>query len=142
MEREDRYTSAVTDSERVEDGPEDQVATCSPDGGPASALVAGSRAEIAEPPGFVDPKTSGLQDDGAIALLVKVQVPDQPGVLHALTRDLEALPIVRMVERQPSFGRIRGKRIIVIGGGAQVGQVMLVARTARFDIRRQRGYRY
>jgi energy-converting hydrogenase B subunit Q len=105
------------------------------------------RAEIAEPDGFVDPKTIGLHDDGTIALLVRVQVPDQPGVLHALTRvifehranityvdlgerrqprvttyfelsdvhdldalvhDLEALPIVRDVERAPSFGRIYG----------------------------------
>src|SRR3954471_8961082 len=99
------------------------------------------RSEIAEPSGFVDPKTIGLHDDGTIALLVRVQVPDQPGVLHALTRvifehranityvdiadqrqqrsftyfelsdvedldalvrDLEALPIVRMVEPKPS----------------------------------------
>src|SRR3954464_3660673 len=95
------------------------------------------------PSGFVDPKTIGLHDDGVMALLVRVQVPDQPGVLHALTRvivehraniiyvdigdrrqqrsttyfelsdvddldalvtDLEFLPIVRAVERQPSFG--------------------------------------
>src|SRR3954454_7730906 len=40
-----------------------------------------------EPPAhFVDPKAIGLHDDGTIALLVRVQVPDQPGVLHALTR--------------------------------------------------------
>src|SRR5215213_4182006 len=109
-----------------------------------------SGSEKHEPDGFVDPKTIGLHDDGTVALLVRVQVPDQPGVLHALTRvivehranityvdiadqkqqrsttyfelsgvedldalvqDLEALPIVRTVERQPSFGRIYGKRI-------------------------------
>jgi energy-converting hydrogenase B subunit Q len=131
-----------------------------------------------EPDGFVDPKAIGLQDDGIVALLVRVQVPDQPGVLHALTRvivehranityvdigdrqqrgttyfelsdvgdldalvaDLEALPIVRAVERQPSFGRIYGKRIIVIGGGAQVGQVVLGAVTEadRHNIRGER----
>jgi energy-converting hydrogenase B subunit Q len=137
------------------------------------------RAEIAEPAGFVDPKTIGLHDDGTIALLVRVQVPDQPGVLHALTRvifdhranityvdiadhrqkriatyfelsdvqdldalvrDLEALPIVRDVERAPSFGRIYGKRIIVIGGGAQVGQVVLgaVSEADRHNIRGER----
>src|SRR3954453_3967822 len=123
-----------------------------------------STAAMPEPGGFVDPKTIGLHDGGVVALLVRVQVPDQPGVLHALTQvivnhranityvdigdqrqqrsttyfelsdvddldalvaDLEALPIVRLIERQPSFGRIYGKRIIVIGGGAQVGQVVL-----------------
>src|SRR4051795_3249186 len=42
--------------------------------------------EISEPAGFVDPKTIGLHDDGVVALLVRVQVPDQPGVLHTLTR--------------------------------------------------------
>jgi uncharacterized protein with ACT and thioredoxin-like domain len=34
--------------------------------------------------------------------------------------DLEALKIVRAVERAPSFQKVYGKRIIVIGGGAQV----------------------
>ncbi len=137
------------------------------------------RVEIVEPIGFVDPKTIGLHDDGTIALLVRVQVPDQPGVLYALTRvifehranityvdimdqrqkqiatyfelsdvqdaeklvrDLEALPIVREVERAPSFGRIYGKRIIVIGGGAQVGQVVLgaVSEADRHNIRGER----
>src|SRR5688572_2538801 len=35
---------------------------------------------------FVDPKSIGLHDDGVIALLVRVRVPDQPGVLYTLTR--------------------------------------------------------
>src|SRR4051812_1903363 len=131
------------------------------------------------PAHFVDPKAIGLDDDGTIALLVRVQVPDQPGVLHTLTRvifehraniiyvdisdqrqqrsatyfelsdvedldaligDLEALPIVRLVERKSSFGRIYGKRIIVIGGGAQVGQVVLgaVSEADRHNIRGER----
>jgi energy-converting hydrogenase B subunit Q len=135
--------------------------------------------KIVESSGFVDPKTIGLHDGGTIALLVRVQVRDQPGVLHALTRvifehranityvdigdrrqrriatyfelsevedvdalvrDLEALPIVREVERAPSFGRIYGKRIIVIGGGAQVGQVVLgaVSEADRHNIRGER----
>lgn len=139
----------------------------------------GSIPEILEPPGFVDPKTIGLHDDGVVALLVRVQVPDQPGVLHALTSvivkhranityvdiadrrqnrnttyfelsdvdnldalvaDLEILSIVQAVEREPSFGRIYGKRIIVIGGGAQVGQVVLgaVSEADRHNIRGER----
>ncbi|MGE3913652.1 MAG: DUF5612 domain-containing protein, partial [Chloroflexota bacterium] len=42
--------------------------------------------------------------------------------------------------REPSFGRIYGKRIIVIGGGAQVGQVVLgaVSEADRHNIRGER----
>ena len=54
-----------------------------------------------------------------------------------LVRDLSALDIVRGVERAPSFARIYGKRIIVVGGGAQVGQVVVgaVAEADRHNIR-------
>ena len=58
----------------------------------------------------------------------------------ALIRDLKALPIVRVVERAPSFAKVYGKRIIVIGGGAQVGQVVVgaVAEADRHNIRGER----
>ncbi len=36
-----------------------------------------------------------------------------------LIGDLEVLPIVRAVERAPSFQKVYGKRIIVVGGGAR-----------------------
>ncbi len=54
-----------------------------------------------------------------------------------LDGDLEALPIVRTVERAPSFRKVYGKRIIVVGGGAQVGQVVVgaVAEADRHNIR-------
>lgn len=54
-------------------------------------------------------------------------------LIHAL----EALSIVRSVERAPSFAKIYGKRIIVVGGGAQVGQVVVgaVAEADRHNIR-------
>jgi energy-converting hydrogenase B subunit Q len=57
-----------------------------------------------------------------------------------LVGDLEALPIVRSVERAPSFQKVYGKRIIVIGGGAQVGQVVVgaVAEADRHNIRGER----
>ncbi|CAN5578091.1 MAG: DUF5612 domain-containing protein [Rubrobacteraceae bacterium] len=50
---------------------------------------------------------------------------------------LEELSIVRSVERAPSFAKIYGKRIIVVGGGAQVGQVVVgaVAEADRHNIR-------
>jgi len=117
------------------------------------------------------------RDDRLLALMVRT--PDEPGVLHALTKvileheanityvdiaerrandstiyfeledaaspeilvaDLKALPVVRAVERAPSFQKVYGKRIIVIGGGAQVGQVVVgaVAEADRHNIRGER----
>lgn len=57
-----------------------------------------------------------------------------------LIEDLEALVIVREVEQAPSFAKVYGKRIIVIGGGAQVGQVVVgaVAEADRHNIRGER----
>jgi energy-converting hydrogenase B subunit Q len=57
-----------------------------------------------------------------------------------LVDDLKALPIVREVERAPSFAKVYGKRIIVIGGGAQVGQVVVgaVSEADRHNIRGER----
>jgi energy-converting hydrogenase B subunit Q len=54
-----------------------------------------------------------------------------------LISDLESLSIVRAVERAPSFQKVYGKRIIVVGGGAQVGQVVVgaVAEADRHNIR-------
>ena len=59
------------------------------------------------------------------------------GAPEALVADLKALPIVRAVERAPSFQKVYGKRIIVVGGGAQVGQVVVgaVAEADRHNIR-------
>jgi energy-converting hydrogenase B subunit Q len=112
-------------------------------------------------------------------LALMVRTPDEPGMLHVLTRvilehranithiditerselgstiyfeledvtdpetlitDLKALPVVRLVERAPPFARVYGKRIIVIGGGAQVGQVVVgaVAEADRHNIRGER----
>ena len=121
--------------------------------------------------------SESAERDALLALMVRT--PDEPGVLHALTRvilehqanityidiaerrdgdstiyfeledtaspavligDLEALPIVRAVEQAPSFQKVYGKRIIVIGGGAQVGQVVVgaVAEADRHNIRGER----
>lgn len=59
---------------------------------------------------------------------------------ETLIRDLEALPLVRSVEQAPSFQKVYGKRIIVVGGGAQVGQVVVgaVAEADRHNIRGER----
>jgi energy-converting hydrogenase B subunit Q len=57
--------------------------------------------------------------------------------VDALIDDLGALPVVKAVERAPSFRKVYGKRIIVVGGGAQVGQVVVgaVAEADRHNIR-------
>lgn len=58
----------------------------------------------------------------------------------SLLRDLEAAPVSEGIELAPSFGRIYGKRIIVIGGGAQVGQVTVgaISEADRHNIRGER----
>jgi energy-converting hydrogenase B subunit Q len=47
--------------------------------------------------------------------------------LEAMLADLRALDIVRSAELVKSMAEIYGKRIIIIGGGAQVGQVAMGA---------------
>src|SRR5215472_17368243 len=61
------------------------------------------------------------------------RVDDEDGLIQ----DLEALDVVSSVERVPSMLEVFGKRIIVIGGGAQVGQVALgaIAEADRHNIR-------
>jgi energy-converting hydrogenase B subunit Q len=60
-----------------------------------------------------------------------------PGGVGELERDLRALPIVRKVEVVKSLHKIYGKRIIIMGGGAQVGQVAIgaVSEADRHNIR-------
>jgi energy-converting hydrogenase B subunit Q len=60
--------------------------------------------------------------------------------LSVLSAELGAVPGVSHVELTPSFNKIYGKRIIIMGGGAQVGQVALGAITEadRHNIRGER----
>ena len=60
-----------------------------------------------------------------------------PGAMDELERDLRVLPIVKSVEFVKTLQRIYGKRIIIIGGGAQVGQVAIgaVSEADRHNIR-------
>lgn len=62
---------------------------------------------------------------------------DLPGSLPALTEDLSHLPVVHSVAPVQSLQKIYGKRIIIIGGGAQVGQVALgaISEADRHNIR-------
>jgi energy-converting hydrogenase B subunit Q len=60
-----------------------------------------------------------------------------PGGVDALIEDLRSLPIVQGVESVKTLQTIYGKRIIIMGGGAQVGQVAIgaVSEADRHNIR-------
>ena len=54
---------------------------------------------------------------------------DLPRDSESLLNDLSALPMVHRVAQVDTMERVYGKRIIIMGGGAQVGQVALGAIT-------------
>jgi len=60
-----------------------------------------------------------------------------PSLVTDLERDLRALPMVKSLETVKTFQRIYGKRIIIVGGGAQVGQVAIgaISEADRHNIR-------
>jgi energy-converting hydrogenase B subunit Q len=62
---------------------------------------------------------------------------DLPGEPEALLSDLRQLEVVRSVTEVESLQQIYGKRIIIMGGGAQVGQVALgaISEADRHNIR-------
>ncbi|MBI4507870.1 MAG: DUF5612 domain-containing protein [Chloroflexi bacterium] len=75
--------------------------------------------------------------EGAAKIYFELQdVVDEP----ALVSELEGLDVVRRLERTASFSEIYGQRVIVIGGGAQVGQVAVgaIAEADRHNIRGER----
>jgi energy-converting hydrogenase B subunit Q len=60
-----------------------------------------------------------------------------PGTADALVSELRALESVRALELVETFQRVYGKRIIIMGGGAQVGQVAIgaISEADRHNIR-------
>lgn len=60
--------------------------------------------------------------------------------IEDVLRDMRRIEGVRTVEETPNFARIYGKRIIVMGGGAQVGFVAMgaIAEADRHNIRGER----
>ena len=60
-----------------------------------------------------------------------------PGTPDALVADLRDLDSVRALEVVETFQRVYGKRIIIMGGGAQVGQVAIgaISEADRHNIR-------
>jgi energy-converting hydrogenase B subunit Q len=60
-----------------------------------------------------------------------------PGAADALIAELRSLDVALEVELVASFDRVYGKRIIIVGGGAQVGQVAIgaISEADRHNIR-------
>jgi energy-converting hydrogenase B subunit Q len=68
---------------------------------------------------------------------VEIDLPAPPA---ALVEELRAVPVVRSLEVVNTFQAIYGKRIIIMGGGAQVGQVAIgaISEADRHNIRGER----
>ena len=79
-----------------------------------------------------------LSSRGGVASLY-LEVSPVP-TLARLVDELRALSVVRSVEVTPSMLAIYGKRVIIIGGGAQVGQVAVgaISEADRHNIRGER----
>ena len=62
------------------------------------------------------------------------------GAIEPIVEGLRTVPGVSFAETTPSFSKIYGKRIVIMGGGAQVGQVALgaIAEADRHNIRGER----
>jgi energy-converting hydrogenase B subunit Q len=62
------------------------------------------------------------------------------GPIDAVVAGLGTVPGVQRVEFPPSFAKIYGKRIVIMGGGAQVGQVAMgaILEADRHNIRGER----
>jgi len=60
-----------------------------------------------------------------------------PGDAESMAAELRALPVVRKTEVVETMQKIYGKRVIIMGGGAQVGQVAIgaVSEADRHNIR-------
>jgi energy-converting hydrogenase B subunit Q len=78
----------------------------------------------------------GQREEGFTVYLELDHVAD----FAALREGLAALAVIRRVEEPPSLMAIFGKRVIIIGGGAQVGQVAVgaISEADRHNIRGER----
>jgi energy-converting hydrogenase B subunit Q len=109
-------------------------------------------AEVSDRPGILSGLTKVLADHQANITYVDIHdageptsdiyfefTLDQP-TLETVMADMRLVDGVRSVEETPNFARIYGKRIIVMGGGAQVGFVAMGAITEadRHNIRGER----
>jgi energy-converting hydrogenase B subunit Q len=73
-------------------------------------------------------------ESGTDHVYFEIEAPGDPG---PMIEDLRQLPIVRHADQVETMEKIYGKRIIIVGGGAQVGQVALgaISEADRHNIR-------
>ena len=107
-------------------------------------------ATVSDRPGLLNGLTKVLADHSANITYVDIHTGDaQSNIyfeftlespLEVVLDDLRQVPGVAAVAETPSFGNIYGKRIIVMGGGAQVGFVAMgaIAEADRHNIRGER----
>jgi energy-converting hydrogenase B subunit Q len=84
---------------------------------------------------------SAIQTLENIGLRAVMTIEVGPGAdISALVAELTAVPLVHRVSLEPSLLAIYGKRVIIIGGGAQVGQVAVgaISEADRHNIRGER----
>jgi energy-converting hydrogenase B subunit Q len=83
---------------------------------------------------YVDMHSSDLYSDVYFEFTLGDRAADD------VVRDLRQVPGVIRLEETPSLAKIYGKRIIVMGGGAQVGQVAMgaISEADRHNIRGER----
>ena len=75
-----------------------------------------------------------IQEQPESRVYFEINLPESPEILQA---DLQTLPIVREVSIVKTMQTVYGKRIIIVGGGAQVGQVAIgaISEADRHNIR-------
>lgn len=78
----------------------------------------------------------GRREEGFTVYLELDPVDDYPSLRERLT----ALGVVRRIDEPPSLMAVYGKRVIIVGGGAQVGQVAVgaISEADRHNIRGER----
>jgi energy-converting hydrogenase B subunit Q len=108
-------------------------------------------ATVVDRPGMLFGLTKVLAEHDANITYVDIHAGERTSVIYFevtlpqervadVMRQLGAVPGVERVEETPSFAKIYGKRIIVMGGGAQVGLVAMgaIAEADRHNIRGER----
>ena len=92
---------------------------------------------IAKHQGDISSVEISSQRGGEATIYFEIELPEDPA---RLLDELRAVPIVRDLNRVATLEKIYGKRVIIMGGGAQVGQVAIgaISEADRHNIRGER----
>ncbi|HKG92792.1 MAG TPA: DUF5612 domain-containing protein [Gemmatimonadaceae bacterium] len=96
-----------------------------------TGVIAAHQGDISSVEILGDPK------GGEARVYFEIEMPGDP---RSLADDIRALPVVREVALVDTLQSIYGKRVIIMGGGAQVGQVAIgaISEADRHNIRGER----